>query len=198
MTLLLDSPVCVSNSVPSARIRFHKHALGLVGAVVAAVAPASIAIAGADPDGFLFTSPDGAYSVVFPAEPATVGEQMGGFGGAIEIFGTVTAAGFLMTAQTDVPPGGADDLDLASDEVLDAMGIDAGEVAPITLRGVPGVEFTGPLDEVVDGGSVHGRLFVTDDTAYLAVVMGFESEVRMDAAVIATFFDSFDFMKEAF
>ena len=193
-----STTVSVSNSVSRARFRLHTHAIGLVGAVVAAVAPASMAVAGAEQDGFLFTSPDGAYSVVFPAEPAPFGELMGGFGGAMEMFGTVTAAGFLVTAQTDVPPGGADELDLASDELLDTMGIEAGEVAPITLRGVPGVEFTGPLDDVIDGGSVHGRMFVTDDTAYVALVMGFESEVRMDDAVVAAFFDSFDFVKEAF
>lgn len=192
-------PFCVRKSAPIPRISSHRRVIGVAAGCIALAVPAAVADAAPDDDGFLFTSPDGEYTVVFPAQPAPFSDVMSAdFGGyPMDLHGTVSAAGFLMAASVDVPSGSAGTLDEMTGAILDDLGVQ-GAATRIDLRGVPGVEFSGPYDDVVDSGSVRGRVYVSADSAYVLLVMGFESEVRMDDATVAVFFASFDFVKEAF
>jgi hypothetical protein len=205
MSLSLDSRVCVSESVPTARIRLHKRLIGVTAGVFAVVLPASVGHAAPD-DGHPFTSPDGDFVIVFPDEPTDFSDEMPPSPGVDDftVFATFDDAEQVMYMAgrvTTSAPGVPTEREIGITAEAFVTGMGGGELiheSRIEFRGAPGIEVTATPDPALLDGSVYLRLFFVGSTGYMAMVMGERPSISMKDPDVAAFVTSFDFVKDAF
>ena len=162
----------------------------------AASAP-SVPTAGGE--GVTYTSPEGDYSAVFPAQPAEQRQdQPLPDGSAVElmIVGAEGADRFMATSRGQYPEGTVLDVPVALDgaqeqAIANVQGtlIDGQDVE---LQGRPGRQFSASFTSNGEAGTLLQRVYFDGPVIYQVLVTG-AGELTFEDPEIAAFFDSFQF-----
>ena len=163
----------------------------------AASAPSVPPTAGGE--GVTYTSPEGDYSAVFPAQPAEQRQdQPLPDGSTVElvIVGAEGADRFMATARGQYPEGTVLDVPLALDGVqeqaianVQGTLIDSQDVE---LQGRPGRQFSASFTSNGEAGTLLQRVYFDGPVIYQVLVTG-AGELTFEDPEIAAFFDSFQF-----
>ena len=162
----------------------------------AASAP-SVPTAGGE--GVTYTSPEGDYSAVFPAQPAEQRQdQPLPDGSTVElvIVGAEGADRFMATSRGQYPEGTVLDVPVALDgaqeqAIANVQGtlIDGQDVE---LQGRPGRQFSASFTSNGEAGTLLQRVYFDGPVIYQVLVTG-AGELTFEDPEIAAFFDSFQF-----
>ena len=150
------------------------------------------------PDGVMFTSPDGDFSVLLPAEPtASSQDQSLPDGTTVQLEAWQTPlgdAGAYTVARLALPEGAVIDtaalLQSAQDQALAGVGGTLTSEQPIDLDGIPGREFSATVSQGGVEGTLVQRVYLAGNTLYQVNFAG-EGDRSFTDPELAPFFESF-------
>ena len=149
------------------------------------------------PDGVMFTSPDGGFSVLLPGATASSQDQSLPDGTTVQLEAWQTPlgdAGAYTVARLALPEGAVIDtaalLQSAQDQALAGVGGTLTSEQPIDLNGIPGREFSATVSQGGVEGTIVQRVYLAGNTLYQINFAG-EGDRRFTDPELAPFFESF-------
>ena len=150
-------------------------------------------------DGVTYTSSQGDYTAVFPAEPSEQTQPQTLPDGStmdLVIVGLETSDRFMGTARGEYPAGTEIDvaaaLDGAQNQAIENVEGTLISGQDIELAGRPGREFSASMDVRGEAGTLLQRVYFDGPVVYQVIVTG-AGDFGFDEPEAAAFFDSFQF-----